>query len=180
MSLLIGSALAGLLVWTAAQIKTEYNGGYWAVLGVLAAGGLVLGLARLFTVRGRGTMILSRPTFGLGFLPALVVGGWVLIAAQPHGNWFRGHVRRWSTNIDVGSVVHDLGNYAPVLAFGLGVLLAFALDRVFAPVATPPAAAPSRERDVQPAPRARRPVEDREPAGVGSRTRGDGRATGEE
>ena len=177
MALLLGSALAGLLVWTAAQIKAnEYTGSYWAALALLGAAGLVLGLARLLKVRERGTIVLSRPAFGLGFLPALIVGGWVLIAAQPNGNWFRGHVRDWSTNIHVGSVVHDLGTYAPVLAFGLGALLAFALDRVFASAAAPPPAARERADDVEPAPAAPddgQRVEEREPAAVGGRTTGE-------
>ena len=98
----------------------------------------------------------------------------MLIAAQPNGNWFRGHVRDWSTDIHVGSVVHDLGTYAPVLAFGLGALLAFALDRVFAPAAAPPPAA--REHDVEAAPAAPddgQRVEEREPAAVGGRTTGE-------
>ena len=171
-SLLIGSALAGLLIWTAAQIERQYTGGYWATLGLLGVAGLVLASTRLLTIRGAGSIVLSRPTFAVGFLPALIAGGWVLLAAQPQGNWGRDHVGNWSGDMHIGSVVRDLGTYAPVIAFGLGVLLGLVFDRVFAPVATTPPRTPVSERE--PVERAgaaeEHSIEERERPRVGART----------
>jgi hypothetical protein len=64
----------------------------------------------------------------LGFLPVLVVGGWVLIGMQPHGNWFRDHVLAWSSDLGVGHVVRDLGTWIGVLALGIGYTLGAALE----------------------------------------------------
>jgi len=76
---LMGAAVAGVLVWTAAQLDRNSTGGYWAVLGILAGAGLVLALARLFAAGGPGRPSASWPTFVLVFLPVLlmiVYGAW--------------------------------------------------------------------------------------------------------
>jgi hypothetical protein len=83
--------------------------------------------------------------FLFGFLPVLIVGGWVLLAMQPHGNWARNHVIAWSSDIHVLDVVHDLATWLGVIAFGIGYTLGAVLEP-----------APARRRAVV-AP----PVEDR-------------------
>lgn len=127
-STLVGAAAAGGLMWVAAQTSTETTGGYWARIGILAGAGLVLALARLPDV-GVRTLTLSLPTLCLGFLPSLVAAGWIVVAAQPHGNTFRRHVLSWSSDMGVTRVVTDLGPYAVVLAFALGAVLGLVLER---------------------------------------------------
>ncbi len=151
LSTLIGTGIAGGLVWVAAQIHRDTTGGYWAVMGILAAAGLALALARLPDT-GMRTMVPSPPTFGLAFLPALIAGGWIVVAIQPHGNWFRNHVLAWSGDIGITRVVRDFGPYVAVIAFGLGVVFGLVFERrVAVPVAEPAAEAPTT---VGPAPAA--------------------------
>ena len=120
---LLGAGVAGLLLWVAAQIDRSSDGGYWATAGIVAGAGIVLALTQ---VRGRA----GHPPamLGLGFLPVLIVAGWVLLAMQPHGNWFRDHVLSWSGNIGVRDVVRDVGTWVGVLAFGIGYTLGLALE----------------------------------------------------
>ena len=94
LSTLVGVAAAGVLLWAAAQVGRDSTGGYWAAYAIVAAAGLVLALSQL-----RGRTGHPRAMFTLGFLPVLVVAGWVLIAMEPHGNWFRDHVLAWSGDI---------------------------------------------------------------------------------
>jgi hypothetical protein len=120
---LFAAAVAGVLIWLAAQVGDESTGGYWATYGVIAAAGLVMALPQL---RGRGGNPLV--FFLLTFLPVLVAAGWVVVAAQPHGNWFRGHVLAWSSDMNVESVVKDLAEYVAVLAFGIGLVFGFTFE----------------------------------------------------
>ena len=115
---LAGVAVAGVLLWVAAQIGRGSTSGYWAALGIVAAAGLVLGLSQM-----RGRTGHPPAMFVLSFLPVLVVAGWVLIAMEPHGNWFRNHVLAWSGDIGVRDVVHDLGMWIGVLALAIGYTL---------------------------------------------------------
>jgi hypothetical protein len=144
LSTVAGAALAGGLIWIAAQMDSDATGGYWAQIGLLAAAGLGLALARLPDV-GMRTLVPSLPTFGLAFIPSLVAAGWIVAAQQPHGNWVRGHVLDWSGDIGLTRVMRDLGPYAIVLAFGVGVVLGLVFERRAAAV-TPPAKA-DYERD---------------------------------
>src|SRR5205814_7630890 len=73
---------------------------------------------------------LSLGTFVLGFLPVLVVVGWVACATQPHGNTVRSHVLTWSSALAINHVVDNLGEYIAVLSFGLGLVLGFCGDTV--------------------------------------------------
>jgi len=63
-------------------------------------------------------------------LPTLVVAGWVLMATQPGSGWGEGRIASWSSSIGVLDVVHDLGLWHGVLAFGLGLVLGLSLDTV--------------------------------------------------
>jgi hypothetical protein len=134
---LVGVAGAGALLWVAAQVDRGTIGGYWAAYWIVASAGLVLAATQL---RGRAG---HPPTmFALGFLPVLICAGWVLLAMQPHGNWFRDHVISWSGSIGIKDVVLDLGTWIGVLAFGIGYTLGLVLEpmprrtRVVSPAAT--------------------------------------------
>lgn len=144
-----GAGIAGLLVWIATQIDPNGLGGYWAVYGILAGAGLTMALSQLVGGWTKwGWPRVSLGVFLIGFLPALVAAGWVLLAAQPDANWAQRHVSAWSGDIGIRGLVGDLREYLAVLAFGLGLVLGFTFDtagplRRRAPVgATPSAAEP--------------------------------------
>jgi len=153
---LFAVAVAGVLLWLAAQVGRDSNGGYWGAAGLVACAGIVLALAQLRGRNGHPPAML-----GLGFLPVLVVAGWVLLAMQPNGNWFRNHVLSWSGDIGIRDVVRDIGTWVGVLAFGIGYTLGLAFEPMprRAPVAEPadttaadePVAAERREVAERPA-----------------------------
>ena len=122
-STLAGAAVAGVLLWLAGDVGRGDTGGYWAAYGIVAAAGLVFALAQM---RGRG----GNPPlmFLLVFLPVLIVAGWMLVAAQPHGNWFRGHVLSWSGDLGLRHVVDQVDTWLGVLAFGIGSALGLTLE----------------------------------------------------
>ena len=120
---LLGAAAAGALLWLAAQIGRGSAGGYWAAYGVVAAAGLVFAITQLRGRNGHPPGMLM-----LVFVPVLVVGGWVLLAMQPDGNWFRSHVLSWSGDLGIRDVVRDVGIWIGVLAFGIGYVLGAALE----------------------------------------------------
>jgi hypothetical protein len=149
-STLAGIAAAGVLLWAAAQVGRHSTGGYWASYAIAAAAGLVLGLSQLRGRTGKPVALLVTC-----FVPVLVVAGWVLLAMQPHSNWFRGHVLNWSGDLGIRGVVLDLGTWLGVLALGIGYTLAVSLEP--APrrqVVTAPAPAteiePATVHDVEP------------------------------
>ncbi len=121
--LVLASAAAGVLLWVAAQFGRHSTGGYWAAYGVVAAAGLVFGLAQ---VRGRT----GHPpaVFLAAFLPVLIVGGWVLLAMQPPGSHGRGQILSWSGHLGIADVVRDLGTWIGVIAFGIGYTLGAVLE----------------------------------------------------
>jgi hypothetical protein len=75
-----------------------------------------------------GVPRISAGVFLIGFLPVLVVAGWVLLAGQPDANWFQRHVDSWSGSIAIDGPVHDLRAVLAVLAFGLGLVFGLTFD----------------------------------------------------
>jgi hypothetical protein len=139
---LLGAGIAGLLIWVAMRIDVGTTGGYWAAYGIIAAAGLTISLAQLVGGWTKwGWPRISGAVFLVGFLPALVVGGWIVVAHQPHANWFHGHVLAWSGDINVRALVRSLAEYAPVIAFGLGVLFGMTFDTTGPRLAAPAPAA---------------------------------------
>jgi hypothetical protein len=126
---LLGAGVAGLLVWLATQVNEGTNGGYWSAYGLLAAAGLTMAFSQILGGWTKwGWPRLSLNVFLLAFVPVLIAAGWVLVGAQPHGNWFRDHVRSWSDDLSIGGVVRDLTQYAAVLGFGVGLVFGFTFD----------------------------------------------------
>jgi hypothetical protein len=159
---LLGAAVAGVLLWVAAQIGRGSTGGYWAAYGIVAGAGVVFALSQL-----RGRTGHPPGMFLFGFLPVLIVAGWVVLGMQPHSNWFRAHVLAWSGDMHIRDVVHDLGTWLGVLAFGIGYTLGAVLEP--APrrrVVVPPAATHDRVAANEPIAAERRevrPVDERAP-----------------
>jgi hypothetical protein len=126
---LLGAAIAGLLIWISTQINPFHTGGYWGMMGLLAAAGLVMALSQLLGGWTKwGWPRVSGSVFLVGFLPVLVCAGWVILAGQPSGNWFQRHVFSWSGSIGIRGLVTDLFQFIPVLAFGLGLVFGFIFD----------------------------------------------------
>jgi hypothetical protein len=126
---LLAAAAAGLLVWLATQINEQTTGGYWAVYGLIAGAGLVMALSQLLGGWTKwGLPRLSVNVFLLAFIPTLIAAGWVIVAHQPHPNWFRNHVLNWSSDISILGLVRDVTQYVSVLAFGIGLVFGFSFD----------------------------------------------------
>lgn len=153
--LLLASAAAGALLWLAAQFGRHSAGGYWAAYAVVAAAGLVFGLAQM-----RGRTGHPPATFIAGFLPVLVAGGWVLLAMQPSGSHFRGQVLSWSGHMGIAHAVRDLGTWIGVIAFGIGYTLGAVLEP--APRRRTPAPAYDAAAADEPTTAERREVSERE------------------
>jgi hypothetical protein len=134
----IAAGTAGLLLWLATQVGQQTTLRFWASLGIVAGAGVVFAIAQSLGGWTKGLRLrLSHGTFLLGFVPALVVVGWILLATQPGNGWHGGRFASWSSSIGVLDVVHDLGLWHGVLAFGLGIVLGLSLDTVPAVAAVP-------------------------------------------
>src|SRR5206468_6911950 len=126
---LLGAAVAGLLIWLATQINDHSTGGYWAVYGVIAAAGLTMALSQLLGGWTKwGWPRLTVNVLLIAFIPTLIAAGWVVVAHQPHPNWFRNHVLNWSSDISILGLVRDFAEYVSVLAFGIGLVFGFSFD----------------------------------------------------
>jgi hypothetical protein len=143
---LVGAAAAGLLLWLATQafdVTLDLGGSndaYWAFVGLAAAAGLVLAVSQIVGGWTKwGIPRVSLPVLLLGFLPALVVGGLVLLDAQPAGGWGSDAAGNLASDLGVGGLVEDLAAVVPAIAFGLGLLLGFVFDTTGSPRVVAPA-----------------------------------------
>jgi hypothetical protein len=138
LTLALAAGVAGLLLYLASRVGQQTTGRFWAELGLVAAAGLVLALATVLGGWTSGLVLrLSPMTFLLGFLPVLVATGWILLATQPGNGWHEGTIVSWSHDVGLMGIVHYLGLWHGVLAFGVGLVLGTCLDAVPAPVAVP-------------------------------------------
>jgi hypothetical protein len=136
LTLALATALAGLALWGATQIGTQATGRFWIAMAVLAGAGLLIALASHVGSWTKGLrMRLSPGTFALAFLPLLVCVGWILLANQPASGWQEGRIDSWSNSIGILGLVHSVGLWHGVLAFGFGLMLGMSFDGVPAPAA---------------------------------------------
>jgi hypothetical protein len=162
---LFGVVVAGFLIWWGASaLPSEGDatiGEFWWAAGLIAAAGLIMALSQLLGGWTKwGWPRISGNVFLLGFLPALIAGGWVVVAAEPGDHWLGSHVRGWSDDIGLESLVGDLMKAWPALAFGVGLALGLTFDT------TGPRTEPAPEPDRSPDADARQPgleARDREP-----------------
>ena len=125
-STLAGAAIAGILLWFATQIGTETSSEYWSTYGLIAAAGLTMALSQILGGWTKwGWPRFSLGVFLIGFLPVLVVGGWVLLARQP-ADWM--NTSNWSRDLSIYGLVADLGNVLPAVAVGIGLTFGFSFD----------------------------------------------------
>ena len=145
---LIGVLVAGFLLWLGTQILPDSgdaaSGEYWAALGLAAAAGLTMALSQLLGGWTKwGWPRVSAKVFLLGFLPALILGGWILAAGDPGNSWLGRNVASWSEDMGIDGVVGDLGAMIPAIALGIGLVFGFTFDttgprvRKQTPIATP-------------------------------------------
>jgi hypothetical protein len=125
----LGAGVAGLLIWIATQVGQQTTGRFWAAMGLVAAGGLVMAFSQLLGGWTKwGWPRLSAGVFVLGFLPVLVCVGWILMATQPGSGWHEGTLVNWSHDIGLFGVIRELGLYHGALAFGFGLAFGFSFD----------------------------------------------------
>jgi hypothetical protein len=125
---LIGAAVAGFLIWLATQMGDGSGGEYWATYGLIAAAGLTMALSQILGGWTKwGWPRLSLGVFLIGFLPVLLVGGWVLLAAQPADFL---NTSNWSRDLGIGGVVDELAAALGAVAFGIGLTLGLTFDTV--------------------------------------------------
>jgi hypothetical protein len=140
LTLALAAGLAGLLLYLASEVGQQSTVRFWEEMGLVAAAGLVLALAPALGGWTKGLRLRFSPgTFLLGFLPVLVAVGWTLLATQPGSGWHEGRFVSWSHSLGLMGIVHAVGLWHGVLAFGFGLVLGTTLDAVPAevPVAVP-------------------------------------------
>jgi hypothetical protein len=126
---LLGGASAIFLIWLATQISGDTNGGYWAQYGLVAAAGLAMAFSQILGGWTKWGMPRISPTVLLiGFLPVLVVGGWILLAHQPDTGFFRGTIHGWSDDLGIRGFVDDFKEMIPALAFLIGLTFGYSFD----------------------------------------------------
>ena len=143
----LAAGLAGVLLWLSTLLGVQTVTRFWESMGLVAAAGLVVALSQVIGGWTKGHRVRVSPgTFLLAFLPVLVCVGWILLATQPGNGWHEGAFVRWSHSLGIFGLVHSLGLWHGVLAFGFGLMLGLTLDTVPAPVVEP-APAPARAVD---------------------------------
>ena len=152
---LLAAAVAGFLIWLAAQFSNHHEGGYWAIMGLLAGAGLVMALSQLLGGWTKwGWPRLSASFLLFTFVPVAFVCLWVIVAGEPGNAWLHRHVLSWSSDIHVRGVLNDVKTYIPVFAFGTGLVFGFTFDTTGPVVRDTPT--PVRRRTA-----AQAPIEDR-------------------
>ncbi len=135
LTLALFAGVAGLALWGATQVGMQTQGRFWTALVIVATAGLLLTLATHVGTWTKGLrMRMSPTTFALAFLPVLVCVGWVLLASQPGHGWQEGRIDSWSNSMGILGLVHSVGLWRGVLAFGFGVMLGLSLDGVPEPL----------------------------------------------
>jgi hypothetical protein len=135
LTLALAAGLAGLALWGATQVGTQTTGRFWLAMAIVAAGGLLIALMNHVGTWTKGLRLrLSPSTFALAFVPVLVCVGWILMASQPGNGWQEGRIHSWSSSIGILGLVHDVGLWSGVLAFGFGLVLGLSFDGVPAPM----------------------------------------------
>lgn len=127
--MLVGAAIAGALLWLGTQFSATSAAGYWTFVGLLAAAGLVLAISQIAGGWTKwGAPRITGGAFLLGFLPALVVGGWILLAAQPEGGWMQATAASWAADLGLGGTLETMTAVLPAIAFALGLLFGYTFD----------------------------------------------------
>ena len=130
---LIGVVVAGFLIWWGTSALPDDGdatiGEFWWAVALISAAGLIMAVSQLLGGWTKwGWLRISGHVFLLGFLPAFIVGGWMVIAAEPGDHWLGSHVRDWSDDIGLENLVGDLVKAWPAVAFGVGLVFGLTFD----------------------------------------------------
>jgi len=140
---------AGVLLWAATLVGQQTDRRFWAEMAIVAAAGLVMAISQVIGGWTKGLRLrLSPSTFLVGFIPVLIVVGWILMATQPGNGWHEGTIMSWSKDAGLVGLIHDLALWHGVLAFGFGLVLGLSFDTV--PAMAPAAAAANRRAADEP------------------------------
>jgi hypothetical protein len=126
---LLGVVAAGFLIWLATLFDLDSTGEFWAAMGILAAAGFVLGFSQLlggWTKWGVPTM--SPGVFLFGFLPALILGGGILLATRDTGQGTRETVSGWAQDLGIEGFVQDMSVFQGAIALAIGLVFSFVFD----------------------------------------------------
>src|SRR5919106_3678013 len=126
---LLGVVAAGFLIWLATLFSLDSTGEFWAAMGLLAAAGFVLGFSQLLGGWTKwGVPIMSPGVFLLGFLPALILGGGILLATRDTGQGTRDTVSGWAQDLGIEGFVQDMSLFQGAIAFAIGLVFSFVFD----------------------------------------------------
>jgi hypothetical protein len=126
---LLGVVAAGFLIWLATIFDLDATGEFWAAMGLLAAAGFVLGISQLLGGWTKwGLPIVSPGVFLFGFLPALILGGGILLATRDTGQGTRDTVSGWAQDLGIESFVQDMSLFQGAIALAIGLVFSFVFD----------------------------------------------------
>ena len=126
---LLGVVAAGFLIWLATLFSLDSTGEFWAAMGILAAAGFVLGFSQLLGGWTKwGFPVLSPGVFLLGFLPALILGGGILLATRDTGQGTRETVSGWAQDLGIEGFAQDMSIYQGAIAVAIGLVFSFVFD----------------------------------------------------
>jgi hypothetical protein len=126
---LLGVVAAGFLIWLATIFDLDATGEFWAAMGLLAAAGFVLGISQLLGGWTKwGLPIVSPGVFLFGFLPALILGGGILLATRDTGQGTRDTVSGWAQDLGIEGFVQDMSLFQGAIALGIGLVFSFVFD----------------------------------------------------
>ena len=126
---LLGVLAAGFLIWLATLFNLDSTSEFWAAMGILAAAGFVLGFSQLLGGWTKwGFPVLSPGVFLLGFLPALILGGGILLATRDTGQGTRETVSGWAQDLGIEGFAQDMSVYQGAIAVAIGLVFSFVFD----------------------------------------------------
>jgi hypothetical protein len=126
---LLGVVAAGFLIWLATLFNLDATGEFWAAMGLLAAAGFVLGISQVLGGWTKwGLPVLSPGVFLFGFLPALILGGGILLATRDTGQGTRDTVSGWAQDLGIEGFVQDMSLFQGAIALAIGLVFSFVFD----------------------------------------------------
>lgn len=126
---LLGVVAAGFLIWLATLFNLDQTGEFWAAMGLLAAAGFVLGISQLLGGWTKwGLPVVSPGVFLFGFLPALILGGGILLATRDTGQGTRDTVSGWAQDLGIEGFVQDISLFQGAIALAIGLVFSFVFD----------------------------------------------------
>jgi hypothetical protein len=129
---LIGIVVAGFLIWLAVDPlsgESTSRGEFWWAVLMCALAGFGIALSQLLGGWTKwGWPRISLNVLLLGFVPALIAGGWVLLYAQPGDGLLGSDVRNWSDDLGIEGLIGDLAIAWLAISFALGLVFGLAFD----------------------------------------------------